>query len=115
MFSRENRRPTGAKSKHIFEIKEGRRGVEVVGLPAFIVSTGAGFRGCRTCKRLRWSSGRVFRCFCPLPRFVFVGLSLKYAFIRVLRAFLARFGVVVWVCVVLVLCVACVAFVCVSG
>ena len=57
----------------------------------------------------------VFRCFCSLSRFVFVGLSLKYAFIRVLRAFLARFGVVVRVCVVLVLCVACGAFVCVSG
>ena len=49
--------------------------------------------------------------FCPLSRFVLGALPLKYAFIRVLRAFLAGFGVVVWVCVACVLCVACVAFV----
>ena len=49
----------------------------------------------------------VFRCFCPLYRFVLGALPLKYAFIRALRAFLARFGVVVWVCVACVLCVAC--------
>ena len=53
--------------------------------------------------------------FCPLSRFALVALSLKYAFIRVLRAFLARFGVVVCVCVACVLCVACGAFVCVRG
>ena len=53
--------------------------------------------------------------FCPLSRFVFGALSLNMALFRVLRAFLAWFGVVVWVCVVLVVCVACGAFVCVSG
>ena len=46
---------------------------------------------------------------CPLSRCALGALYLKYAFIRVLRGFLARFGVVVWVCVVLRLCVACVA------
>ena len=51
--------------------------------------------------------------FCPLSRFVLGALSSDMALFRVLRAFLARFGVVVGVCVVLVLCVACVAFVCV--
>ena len=53
--------------------------------------------------------------FCPLSRFVFGALYLNMPLFRVLRAFLARFGVVVRACVVLVLCVACVAFVCVSG
>ena len=53
----------------------------------------------------------VFPSFCPLSRFVLGVLPANMALFRVLRAFLARFGVVVWVCVVLVLCVACVAFV----
>ena len=47
--------------------------------------------------------------FCPLCCFVFGALYLNMALFRVLRAFLARFGVVVWVCVACVLCVACVA------
>ena len=47
--------------------------------------------------------------FCPLFRLVFGVLSLNMVLFRVLRAFLARFGVVVRACVVLVLCVACVA------
>ena len=66
-------------------------------------------------ERWLWSSGRVFRCFCPLSRFVFGALPLKYAFIRVLRAFSAGFGRFVWVYVACVLCVACGAFVYVSG
>ena len=53
--------------------------------------------------------------FCPLCCFVFGALLANMALFRVLRAFLARFGVVVWVCVACVLCVACVAFVRVSG
>ena len=53
--------------------------------------------------------------FCPLSRFVFGVLPLKYAFIRILRAFLAWFVGFVWVCLVLVLCVACGAFVCVNS
>ena len=52
----------------------------------------------------------VFRCLCPLFRFALDALPLKYALFRILRAFLARFGVVVWVCLSCVLCVACVAF-----
>ena len=58
---------------------------------------------------------RVLPSFCPLYRLVLGAFPLKYAFIRVLKAFLAWFGVVVWVCLVLVLCVACVAFVCVNS
>ena len=42
-------------------------------------------------------------------------LHLNMALFRVLRAFLARFGGFVWVCVGWVLCVACGAFMCVSG
>ena len=49
--------------------------------------------------------------FRPLSCFVLGALPLKYAFIRVLRAFLARFGVLVWVYVACVFCVACGAFV----
>ena len=49
--------------------------------------------------------------FCPLSRFVLGVLLANMALFRVFRAFLARFGAFVWVCVALVLCVACVAFV----
>ena len=73
------------------------------------------FEGAGPAECLRWSSCRVFPSFCPLSRFVLGAFPLKYAFIRVLRAFLAWFGVVVWVCLVLVLCVACGAFVCVNS
>ena len=76
---------------------------------------GRAFEGAGPAECLRLSSGRVFPPFRPLCCFALGGLPLKYAFIRVLRAFLARFGVVVWVCVVLVLCVACGAFVCVNS
>ena len=62
-----------------------------------------------------WSSCCVFPPFVRSLALSLGGLSLNMALFRVLRAFLAGFGVVVWVCVVLVLCVACGAFVCVSG
>ena len=61
--------------------------------------------------RLVYSSGRVVPPFCPLARFACGVLCLNRPPFRVLRAFLARFMGFVWVCVVLVLCVACVAFV----
>ena len=67
--------------------------------------------GFRTCQMLLWSSGRVFPSFCPLSRFGFGALALNMVLFRVFRGFLAGFGRFVWVCVVLVLCVACVAFV----
>ena len=57
----------------------------------------------------------VFRPFCPPCRSACGAMYLKYAFIRVLRGFLAGFGVWMYVCIGLVLCVACGAFVCVSG
>ena len=42
-------------------------------------------------------------------------VAFEYGSISRFKGVLARFGVLVWVYVVLVLCVACVAFVCVSG
>ena len=56
-----------------------------------------------------WSSGRVFPPFCPLSCCALVGSLANMALFRVLMAFLARFVGFVWVCVVLVFCVACVA------
>ena len=50
-------------------------------------------------------------CLCPFAAFALVGLLANMPLFGVFRAFLARFGVVVWVCVVWVLCVACGAFV----
>ena len=62
----------------------------------------------------RWSFGAL-PAFCPLSRFACGALHLNMALFRVFRGFLAGFGVVVWVCVAWVLCVACGAFVCVRG
>ena len=50
-----------------------------------------------------------------LSCFVLGVLLANMALFRVLKALLEGFRVVVWVCVVLVLCVACVAFVRVCG
>ena len=49
--------------------------------------------------------------FCPLSRFMLVASLANMALFRVLRGFLARFGVRMYICMGLVLCVACVAFV----
>ena len=51
----------------------------------------------------------VFPPFCLLSRFALGALPTNMALFRVLRAFLAGFGVLAWVYVVLVRCVACVA------
>ena len=53
--------------------------------------------------------------FCPLCCSSLGALLANVALFRVFRAFLARFMGFVWVCVVLVRCVACGAFVCVRG
>ena len=76
-----------------------------------LVAGGRALWGFRTCQRLLWSSGRVFPPFCPLCRSSLGALSANMGLFRVLRAFLAWFGVFVWVCVVWVLCVACGVFV----
>lgn len=59
----------------------------------------------------RWSSGAVFPAFWSLCCLAFEVLGLNMPLFRVLRAFSAGFGVLVWVCIVRVLCVDCVAFV----
>ena len=74
-----------------------------VGVPAFEDSGPAGGR--------LWSSGGALPAFCPLVCIVLVASLANMALFRVLRGFLARFGVLVWVCMGLVLCLACVAFV----
>ena len=53
----------------------------------------------------------VCSAFCPLSCFACGGLLVNMALFRVLRGFLEGFICLVWVCVALVLCVACVAFV----
>ena len=64
---------------------------------------------------LRWSSGGVFRPFCPLCCSSLGALLANMALFRVLGAFLARFVAFVWVGIACVPCVACGAFVCVRG
>ena len=61
------------------------------------------------------SSDGVFPAFCPLFCFAFGGLLAYMPLFGVFRGFLEGFGVVVWVCSSWALCVACGAFVCVSG
>lgn len=80
-----------------------------------LVAGGQGFEASGPAIGWLWSSGRVFPAFCPLCCFCLWWVAFKYALFRVLKGFLARFGVFVWVCLAWVLCVACGAFVCVSG
>ena len=88
-------------------------------LPAFwrvhLVQVVQAFEGAGPAGGWLRSSCRVFRCFCPLSRFALGAFPLKYAFIRVFGAFLARFMGFAWVCIACVPCVACGAFVCVRG
>lgn len=53
----------------------------------------------------------VFPAFCLLSCFAPDALPANMAIFRILRGFLEGFICLVWVCVILVLCVACVAFV----
>ena len=63
-----------------------------------LVAGGRGFRGSGPAGGWLWSSGGVFPAFWSLYCFAFVGLPLKYAFIRVLRAFLEGFVVRMYIC-----------------
>ena len=81
-------------------------------LPIFIVSTGCRWPGnsCYFADVSKIGQDLAERsAFCPLSRFVFGALYLNMPLFRVLRAFLAGFGRLVWVCVACVLCVDCVA------
>ena len=114
MFSRENRRQQTAKFK-IYLIFEDCRGFRCGSLfGAVVVSTG-GRRASSLCYFADVSNiGQdTARCsaFCPLCCFAYGTLHLNMPLFRILRAFSAGFGVVVWVCIALVLCVDCGAFV----
>ena len=74
-----------------------------VGVPAFEDSGPAG--------GWLWSSGGALPAFCPLYCIVLVVSLANMALFRVLRGFLAGFGVLVWVCVGLVFCLDCGVFV----
>lgn len=63
-----------------------------------LVAGGAGFRGFRTCQSWLWSSDRALPAFCPPCRSALGAFPLNMPLFRVLRAFLARFGGFVWVC-----------------
>ena len=111
VFSRENRRPKGAKSKHIFE-NEGGKQLEtwsawllsscplVAGVPALWGLSSLWWRVPSFCSSYRFASGAALA---------------NVALFRVFRAFLAGFERFVWVYVACVLCVACGAFVCVNS
>ena len=108
VFSRENRRPKTAKVKYIL---------------------GLGLSWCCFHPLLWWRWWRppsadgalllpLFGCvpslcpaFCPLVCFACSALHLNMALFRVLRGFLAGFGVRMYVCMGLALCVDCGAFV----
>ena len=98
VFSRENRRPKTAKFK-IYLIFEGCR-ASVVALLACRLACplGAGGQGAG----LVLSSCGVFRpflpAFCPLCCFACGGLLANMPLFRNLRAFLARFGVRMYIC-----------------
>ena len=118
MFSRDFGRPKGVKFKIYFSFEDCRGSVVALSLGRWwcpLVAGGTGFRGSGPAGGWLWSSGRVSCPFCPLSRFALGALALNMPLFSVLRGFLAWFGVFVWVCIVLVLCVACVAFVCVNS
>ena len=114
MFSREFWRQERTKSKHIFEMW-----VQVVQVsPALL---GCLYRVHLCVCRLFGASGPAKRLafvlwscvpsFYPLCCSSLGALLANMALFRVFKAFLAGFGRFVWVCVVLVRCVACGAFV----
>lgn len=90
-------------------------------MPAFLLfcGGGGGVHWCRWCRVQGFRCPAVcsvaLSCLLCLCCFAFGVLCLDMALFSVLRALLAGFMRFVWVCIALVLCVACVAFVCVSG
>lgn len=117
MFSRDFWRPKTAKFKIYLILRIAGASVVALTLWRWSCPLGAGGRGC-SCYFADVSKivlmlllFGVFPPFRLLPCFALGAFPLKYAFISVLRAFLAGFICLVWVCVVLVLCVACVVFV----
>ena len=103
VFSRENRIPKRAKFKIYLSFEGCRASVVALSLGRWSCPLGANMQG------FRWS---FVVCSVPLSLccFCFPAMPAKYALFRVLGAFLAGFGALVWVCVALVLCVDCGAF-----
>ena len=64
---------------------------------------------------LSWCVPSLSPCLLSAFLLCLPAIPAKYALFRVLRAFLEGFSCSVWVCLAWVLCVACVAFVRVSG
>ena len=108
MFSREFWRPKGAKSKIYLSF-------EVAGASVVALSLGRWWWPLVQVVQGARVSGGVFRPFlpdfCPLSCFMLVASLANMALFRVLRGFLARFGVRMYIYMGLVLCVDCVAFV----
>ena len=115
VFSRDFRRQERAKIKDILKsgynegAGGGAGGAVIACLPA--CPLGAGGAGCRASGGLSWCVPSLLSALSLCPRCI----GLKYAFIRVLRGFIWVYRLLVWVCIARVLCVACGAFVCVSG
>lgn len=113
VLPRDFRRQQKAKSKHIFE-----KWVQIVqvslALLAYLCRVHL-VQVCTLCAILL-TLARLDKIppdalpFCPPYCFVFGALLANMALFCVFRAFLARFGAFVWVCVACVLCVACVGF-----
>ena len=121
MFSRDFRRPKRAKFKIYLSFEGFVALLSSSFVVAVVVPAGAGVQALR-CYFADVSKivlilllFGVFPAFCPLACSSLGALLANMALFRVLRAFLARFGGFVWVCVVLVVCVVCGAFVCVRG
>ena len=115
VFSREFRRQQSAKSKHIFEIW-----CECVWSCAPLVVVfhrvhwsrdRQAFDASGPAGGWLWSSCAVFPAFCPLSCFMLVASLANMALFRVLRGFLEGFIVRMNICMGLVLCLDCVAFV----
>ena len=95
VFYRDFRRQERAKSKHIFEIWYWRAVSCAPFVVCFIVSTWC--RWCAPAPSL-WVCSVPLPCLLPSFLLCFTALPFKYALFRVLRAFLARFGVRMYVC-----------------
>ena len=109
MFSRENRRPKTAKTKIYFTFG-GCRGFRCGSLfVAVVVSTCAGFRGCRTC--LNAGSGPLVVCSVLLSALLLCSrcVAYKYGSISRSKGVLECFPCWMYVCIACVLCVDCVA------
>ena len=114
MFSRCFARPNGAKSKYIFEIREEKQVLRWSAACLLGCPLGAGGQGTLA---ILLASAKMDKIpsFCPLCCFVLGALLANMALLRVLRGFLEGFPCWMYVCIALMLCVACVAFVCVRG